>query len=192
MIESFFLSVAQLGDRAFLRVLAKSLALTLVLLALVGAGLAWGALDRDRLVRPGRRCRHAGDHRRRHRRDRVGMAAVPHRRDRGHRPVRRRSGRGGRGETLSRRTGDRPTGTDRPVAGDGGKSILRTIAVNLFFVPLYLLLLATGIGTAAVFFVVNGWLLGRDLSDMVAARHLPPRRCLPSEVLAADDGFFWA
>ncbi|WP_430636306.1 hypothetical protein [Sphingomonas hankookensis] len=42
MIESFFLSVAQLGDRAFLRVLAKSLAVTLVLLAAVGAGLAWG------------------------------------------------------------------------------------------------------------------------------------------------------
>ena len=34
------------------------------------------------------------------------------------------------------------------------------------------MLLATGIGTAAAFFAVNAWLLGRDLGDMVASRHL--------------------
>ncbi|WP_448502443.1 EI24 domain-containing protein [Sphingomonas sp.] len=50
----------------------------------------------------------------------------------------------------------------------------RAIGVNLLLSPLYLLLLVTGVGTAIVFFLVNGWLLGRDLGDMVAARHLPP------------------
>ena len=67
--------------------------------------------------------------------------------------------------------------TARPVpfargAAMGLRSALRVVAVNLLMLPLYLLLLATGIGTAAAFFLVNGWLLGRDLGDMVAARHL--------------------
>lgn len=50
----------------------------------------------------------------------------------------------------------------------------RFIAVNLMLAPLYLVLLATGIGTAALFLAANAWLLGRDLGDMVSARHLPP------------------
>jgi len=54
----------------------------------------------------------------------------------------------------------------------GLRSAGRVVLVNLVMLPVYLLLLATGIGTAAAFFVVNGWLLGRDLGDMVAARHL--------------------
>jgi uncharacterized protein involved in cysteine biosynthesis len=33
-------------------------------------------------------------------------------------------------------------------------------------------LLVTGIGTAVGFFAVNALLLGRDLGDMVAARHV--------------------
>jgi uncharacterized protein involved in cysteine biosynthesis len=53
-------------------------------------------------------------------------------------------------------------------------SAARVISVNVMLAPLYLVLLATGIGTAIAFFLVNGWLLGRDLGDMVAARHLPP------------------
>ena len=32
----------------------------------------------------------------------------------------------------------------------------------------------TGVGTALLFFAVNAWLLGRDLGDMVASRHLAP------------------
>lgn len=63
-----------------------------------------------------------------------------------------------------------------------GRSVLmglgsawRTIAVNLLLSPLYLMLLVTGVGTAVVFFVVNSWLLGRDLGEMVAARHMPKR-----------------
>ena len=56
----------------------------------------------------------------------------------------------------------------------------RLILINVLLSPIYLMLLITGVGTAVVFFVVNAWLLGRDLGDMVAARHKPygelPRR----------------
>ena len=175
MIESFFLSVAQLSDRAFLRVLAKSLALTLILLALVGTGLAWGAkwAAADWFM--------LGDD--------AGTLAV----------IAAAIVMIGLAWLLFRVVAIAVIGvfadevveaveakhypaalaTARPVPfgrsmAMSGASVLRTVLVNLFFVPLYLLLLATGIGTAAVFFVVNGWLLGRDLSDMVAARHLPP------------------
>ncbi len=55
----------------------------------------------------------------------------------------------------------------------------RAIGVNLLLSPLYLALLITGVGTALAFFLVNAWLLGRDLGDMVAARHMPPAE-LPS------------
>ncbi|MEP9357971.1 EI24 domain-containing protein [Sphingomonas sp. KR3-1] len=51
-------------------------------------------------------------------------------------------------------------------------SAVRLIAINLLFSPLYLILLVTGVGTAVAFFLVNSWLLGRDLGDMVAARHM--------------------
>jgi uncharacterized protein involved in cysteine biosynthesis len=55
----------------------------------------------------------------------------------------------------------------------GVGSAVRTIAVNLLLSPIYLMLLITGFGTALAFFGVNAWLLGRDLGDMVAARHMP-------------------
>lgn len=55
----------------------------------------------------------------------------------------------------------------------GVGSAARTIVINLLLSPIYLMLLITGVGTALVFFAVNAWLLGRDLGDMVAARHIP-------------------
>ena len=54
----------------------------------------------------------------------------------------------------------------------GLRSAARVVLVNLLMLPVYIALLVTGVGTAAAFFVVNGWLLGRDLGDMVAARHM--------------------
>ena len=54
----------------------------------------------------------------------------------------------------------------------GLRSATRAVLVNLLALPVYVALLVTGIGTAAAFFLVNGWLLGRDLGDMVAVRHL--------------------
>jgi len=56
--------------------------------------------------------------------------------------------------------------------GMGLGSGLRAIGINLLLSPVYLLLFVTGVGTPIAFFLVNAWLLGRDLGDMVAARHL--------------------
>lgn len=60
----------------------------------------------------------------------------------------------------------------------GAASAARAILVNLAATPLYILLLVTGIGTPIGFFVVNAGLLARDLGDMVAVRHVE-RRALP-------------
>lgn len=57
-------------------------------------------------------------------------------------------------------------------AAMGLGSVGRLIGVNLLLSPLYLVLLVTGVGTAIAFFLVNAWLLGRDLGDMVAVRHM--------------------
>jgi uncharacterized protein involved in cysteine biosynthesis len=51
------------------------------------------------------------------------------------------------------------------------RSILRVLGYNLLALPLYLLLLFTGIGTAIAFLLINALLLGRDLEDMLIARH---------------------
>jgi CysZ protein len=51
------------------------------------------------------------------------------------------------------------------------RSIIRVIGYNLLALPVYLLLLFTGIGTAIAFLLVNALLLGRDLEDMLVARH---------------------
>lgn len=52
---------------------------------------------------------------------------------------------------------------------------LRAVLINILFSPVYLILLLTGVGTPIAFFLVNTWLLGRDLGDMVAARHMRGR-----------------
>jgi CysZ protein len=51
------------------------------------------------------------------------------------------------------------------------KSIVRVAGYNLLALPLYLLLLFTGVGTAIAFLLINALLLGRDLEDMLIARH---------------------
>lgn len=55
-------------------------------------------------------------------------------------------------------------------------SITRTIGWNLLALPAYILLLATGVGTIGLFLALNAYLLGRDMADMVEPRHpdLPP------------------
>jgi len=52
-----------------------------------------------------------------------------------------------------------------------GRSVVRVVAENILALPIYLLLLFTGIGTAIAFLLVNALLLGRDLEDMLIARH---------------------
>jgi len=56
-------------------------------------------------------------------------------------------------------------------AGMALRSVARVIGYNLLALPVYLLLLFTGIGTAIAFLLVNALLLGRDLEDMLVARH---------------------
>ena len=56
----------------------------------------------------------------------------------------------------------------------GLRSVGRLVGYNALAVPLYLVAAATGVGLPIAFFAVNGWLLGRDLGDMVAVRHLDP------------------
>ncbi|MGE3690642.1 MAG: EI24 domain-containing protein [Novosphingobium sp.] len=55
---------------------------------------------------------------------------------------------------------------------------VRTVLFNLLALPLALLLLITGIGPALVFWLVNAVLLGRELTDMVWARHRHARGAL--------------
>lgn len=50
-------------------------------------------------------------------------------------------------------------------------SLGRLIGGNLLALPLYILLLVTGIGTPALALIVNALLLGRDLEAIVLARH---------------------
>lgn len=54
---------------------------------------------------------------------------------------------------------------------NGLRSTLRALVANLVALPFALVLLVTGIGTALLFWAVNGWLLGRELQDMVWLRH---------------------
>ena len=57
----------------------------------------------------------------------------------------------------------------------------RALGYNILAAPLYVVLLVTGIGVPIAFFAVNGLLLGRDLQDMVAARHVVDYRNLTAE-----------
>lgn len=52
-------------------------------------------------------------------------------------------------------------------------SALRVVLWNLALAPIYLLLLFTAVGPLLLFTAVNGWLMGRDLLEMVAIRHMP-------------------
>lgn len=51
------------------------------------------------------------------------------------------------------------------------RSALRAIGWNLVALPAYPLLLVTGIGTPLLFLTINAYLLGRDLAELVEGRH---------------------
>jgi len=55
----------------------------------------------------------------------------------------------------------------------------RALAANLVAAPFALMLLFTGIGPALLFWAVNAWLLGRELVDMVWLRHRPETTSAP-------------
>jgi CysZ protein len=56
-----------------------------------------------------------------------------------------------------------------------GASLLRLIGLNLIALLAYLFLLFTAVGPFVLFVMVNALLLGRDLGEMVAVRHLDQR-----------------
>lgn len=172
MLRNLGLSIGQLGDRAFVSVLIRSLLLTLALFAALGAGIWWSARTlAGRFVAGGWA-------------ELAGIAALA--------AAIMAAWLLFRAvaiavigifadeivEAVERRHYPDALQSARPVpfvrgAWMGLGSASRAILVNLILSPVYLALLLTGVGTAAVFFVVNGWLLGRDLGDMVAARHRP-------------------
>jgi uncharacterized protein involved in cysteine biosynthesis len=171
MIRAFFLSLGQLGDPAIRRVLIRSLAVTFAIFAAAGVVLWWSvraALAQWTVAQAGtwstaltvvievlalwlafRAVAIAV----------VGVfaddivAAVEAR----HYP-----------QALA---SARPVPIARGMAMGLG-SATRVIAINLILLPVYVVLLVTGVGTAAAFLLVNAWLLSRDLGDMVAARHM--------------------
>ena len=61
----------------------------------------------------------------------------------------------------------------------GLRSALRAILWNLAALPFALALLVTGIGTALLFWAVNAVLIGRELMDMVWLRHRRDARARP-------------
>ena len=173
MLRAFFLSIGQFGDRAFLIVFAKSLAITFALFILLGGGAWWWAQGLAatqgadgwlsalagfaalvavfaagwllfRAIAVGVLMLFVEEI----------VVAV----ERKHYP-----------QALAEA---RHVGMGR-AALMGLASAARAILVNVVVLPLYVVLLVTGVGTVALFVVVNGWLLGRDLAEMVAARHLP-------------------
>lgn len=61
------------------------------------------------------------------------------------------------------------------------RSLLRALGWNLAALPLYVLLLVTGVGAPLLFLLVNAYLLGRDLAELVEGRHPDLPAFTPSE-----------
>jgi uncharacterized protein involved in cysteine biosynthesis len=57
----------------------------------------------------------------------------------------------------------------------GLASFARLLLWNLALLPVYVALLFTAVGPLFLFVGVNGWLMGRDLLEMVAVRHMDRR-----------------
>ena len=172
MIRAFLLSLAQLGDRRILWVLVKSVAVTLVLFAVFGAATWWIASELAAWAIGWRGAALTGAvslvlsalvlwfaFRA------VAVAVVGVFADEVVEAVEARHYPAALAAARSVRLA-------RSVRMGLG-SVGRFLGLNLLLLPVYVALLATGIGAPALFFAANAWLLGRDLGDMVAARHLP-------------------
>lgn len=170
MLSAFALALGQLGDRRILRVLAKSLAITLAVFVLLGAG-GWWLGD----------CLLSGSGLAPELRGLIALLgglvlawvlwrvialiviqffadevvlAVEDR----HYPV---------AAANARQLGWREELTL------GLRGAWRAIALNLLALPIAVLLLVTGIGPIAVFWLVNAVLIGRELTELVWARQRP-------------------
>ncbi|MES2022074.1 MAG: EI24 domain-containing protein [Pseudomonadota bacterium] len=173
MLRAFLLAIGQIGDRAFAAVFLKSLAVTVALLTAAGGGLWYGATRLAAWLGWGTQMGGL-----------LGAMAL--------------LAAFGLGWLLFRVIAIGVMGVfadDIVIAVEakhypsalatartvpltrgialGVRSALRAILINIALAPIYLALLATGVGTWLLFFLANGWLLGQDLGTMVAARHIP-------------------
>ena len=168
MLAAFTLALGQLGDRRILAILAKSLALTLAVFAVMAAG-TWFAIDRT-MTTDG----NGGF---------VGaivagavflialwllfrLVALAVLQLFGDEVVRAVEARHYPAAAASARA----LGWREEVRV-GLRSLGRTVGYNLLALPVALALLVTGVGTVLVFAAVNAVLLGRELTEMAALRH---------------------
>jgi uncharacterized protein involved in cysteine biosynthesis len=174
MLTAFSRAFGQLGDPAILKVLAKSLALTLLLFALAAALIGWlltgtnpcgvGPLDFSCEIDAGLGAVAAFT---------IGALAlwllfpaiaigvIGFFADEVVEAVERRHYPASAGQAVR-------FGRSMRMAL---KSFLRILLWNLAALPFYILLLFTGVGAFLLFSLVNALALGRDLGEMVAARH---------------------
>lgn len=167
MLSAFSLAFRQLGDPAVLRVLGKSLLLTLLIVALLGTGLWWLAerglamagLEQGRGILALIGVVIAGWLLWRI----VALAVLQFFADEVVEAVEARH----YPEALrnARKLGWREE------LGQGLGGAGRAVFWNLAALPVALILLITGVGPPLVFYLVNAVLLGRELQDMVWLRH---------------------
>ena len=174
MMTAFALAVSQLGDRAVLRVLLKTILLSLLVFAGLGALLyaltAWALTQFGGDVMGGTSAGLAGAlavlaalfaaflwFRM------VAIAVLQLFGDDIVLAVERRYYPAA--ATTAR------TGTLTQNLSMGLRGFARALLLNLVALPLYITLFFTGIGLPVAFLAVNALLLGRDLQDMVVARH---------------------
>lgn len=175
VLTSLFLALGQLGDARVLRVLLKSAAMSLVLFAVLAWG-GWYLLDAG-LERAGLSdTMFAGAGALRGLASAlmavlglwlswriVAMAVIQFFADEVVLAVERRHYPRAASTARELSTGEQLAASLK-TAG-------RALLANLIALPVALALLFTGIGPAAVFLLVNAWLLGRELQDMVWLRH---------------------
>ncbi|NJC34669.1 uncharacterized protein involved in cysteine biosynthesis [Sphingomonas jejuensis] len=170
MARALLLSLAQLGDRAILRVLLKSLLVTFLLLAALVAlaafaadrlGSAWWQSDEGLFAVAGALAALvAGALLFRT----LAVAVLSFFADEIVAAVERRH------YPAANRT--RLALPFRREIGMALRSAIRAGVANAVALPLYLLLLVTGVGAPLLFIAVNSLLLSRDLGEMVGSRHL--------------------
>lgn len=181
MLSAFTLAFRQLGDPAVLRVLGKSLVLTLLIVAVAGTGLWWlaerglalaglkqgsGVVALVGMLVAGWLLWRI-----------VALAVLQFFADE---VVQAVEARYYPAALASART----LGFSEELA-QGLRSAVRTLGWNLAALPVALLLLVTGVGAPLVLFAVNAMLLGRELQDMVWLRHrLDPQAPPPLTGLA--------
>lgn len=170
--RAFALALGQLGDPAILRVLAKSALVTLGIFAALGIA-AWqglsaaasrytagyeelGALVAAVLTALGAWLLFRL----------VALAVLQFFADDVVRAVERRH------YSAAAEVPDLPFTTELAASG---RALLRVLAVNAIVLPVALILLVTGVGTALLLWAANAWLLGRELTEMVWLRHRADR-----------------